>query len=86
MLAVLKNGIMMGASPSTTPIFVGARIGFELGCDNGDKVLAFALDCCNREAMGFVATTEGIKGEHVRDLMVTAVEHRSIACRRPSNG
>ena len=26
--------------------------------------------------MGFVATTEGIKGEDVRDLMITAVEHR----------
>ena len=38
--------------------------------------MAFALDCCDREAMGFVATTEGIKGEDVRDLMVTAVEHR----------
>ena len=51
--------------------------GFELGCDNGEKVrVAFALDCCDREAMGFVATTEGIKGEDVRDLMVTAVEHR----------
>ena len=51
--------------------------GFELGCDNGEKVrIAFALDCCDREAMGFVATTEGIKGEDVRDLMVTAVEHR----------
>jgi putative transposase len=51
--------------------------GFEIGCDNGDKVrVAFALDCCDREAMGHVATTEGIKGEDVRDLMVTAVEHR----------
>ena len=51
--------------------------GFELACDNGEKVrVAFALDCCDREAMGFVATTEGIKGEDVRDLMVTAVEHR----------
>src|SRR5215217_5779878 len=51
--------------------------GFELGCDNGEKVrIAFALDCCDREAMGFVATTEGIKGEDVRDLMLTAVEHR----------
>lgn len=51
--------------------------GFELGCDNGEKVrVAFALDCCDREAMGFVATTEGIKGEDVRDLMVMAVEHR----------
>lgn len=51
--------------------------GFELACDNGEKVrVAFALDCCDREAMGFVATMEGIKGEDVRDLMVTAVEHR----------
>lgn len=51
--------------------------GFEIGCDNAEKVrVAFALDCCDREAMGHVATTEGIKGEDVRDLMVTAVEHR----------
>src|SRR5512132_3496674 len=51
--------------------------GFEIGCDNGEKVrVAFALDCCDREAMSHVATTEGIKGEDVRDLMVTAVEHR----------
>jgi putative transposase len=41
---------------------------FELRCDNGEKVrIAFALDCCDREAMGFVATTEGIKGEDVRE-------------------
>jgi len=51
--------------------------GFEIGCDNGEKVrVAFALDCCDREAMGHVATTEGIKGDDVCDLMVTAVEHR----------
>ena len=51
--------------------------GFEIGCDNGEKVrVAFALDCCDREAMGHIATTEGIKGEDVCDLMVTAVEHR----------
>lgn len=51
--------------------------GFEIGCDNGEKVrVAFALDCCDREAMGHVATTEGIKGEDVCDLMVTAIEHR----------
>jgi len=57
--------------------------GFELACDNGEKVrVAFALDCCDREAIGFVATTEGIKGEDVRDLMVTAVEHRFGAVNR----
>jgi putative transposase len=64
--------------------------GFEISCDNGAKVrVAFALDCCDREAMSFLATTGGIRGEDVRDLMVAAVEYRfgrSIACRLPSNG
>ena len=51
--------------------------GFELACDNGEKVrVAFALDCCDREAMAYVATTQGIKGEDVRDLMVASVEAR----------
>lgn len=51
--------------------------GFEIGCDNHEKVrIAFALDCCDREALGFVATTEGIKGEDVQDLMIAAVEAR----------
>ena len=51
--------------------------GFEIGCDNGEKVrVAFALDCCDREVLGHVATTEGIKGEDVQDLMITAVEYR----------
>jgi len=51
--------------------------GFEIGCDNHEKVrVAFALDCCDREALGFVATTEGIKGCDVQDLMIAAVEAR----------
>ena len=51
--------------------------GFEVACDNGERVrIAFALDCCDREAMSFVATTGGIGGDEVRDLMVAAVEHR----------
>jgi putative transposase len=51
--------------------------GLEIGCDNGERVrVAFALDCCDREAMSFVATTAGITGEDVRDLIVAAVEHR----------
>lgn len=51
--------------------------GFEIACDNKEKVrVAFALDCCDREAVGHVATTGGIKGEDIRDLMVSAVEHR----------
>ena len=49
--------------------------GLEIGCDNGERVrVAFALDCCDREAMSFVATTSGITGEDVRDLMVAADE------------
>jgi putative transposase len=51
--------------------------GFEIGCDNGERErVAFALDCCDREAMTFLATTGGISGDDVRDLMVAAVEHR----------
>lgn len=51
--------------------------GLEIGCDNGEKVrVAFALDCCDREAMSYVATTGGITAEDVRDLMVATVEHR----------
>jgi len=51
--------------------------GLEIACDNGEKVrVAFALDCCDREAMGYVATTGGITAEDVRDLMVATVERR----------
>jgi transposase InsO family protein len=51
--------------------------GFAIGCDNGERVrVVFALDCCDREAMSFLATTGGIAGEHVRDLMVAAIEYR----------
>jgi putative transposase len=50
---------------------------FEVGCDDGGRVrVAFALDCCDREALGFVGTTEGIKAEDVQDLMIAAVEAR----------
>ena len=48
--------------------------GFEIGCDNGERVrVAFALDCCDREAMSFLATTAGISSNDVRDLMVAAL-------------
>ena len=71
--AAAKSGDTTGRSPSrsVTPV------GLEIGCDNGEKVrVAFALDCCDREAMGYVATTGGITAEDVRDLMVATVEHR----------
>ena len=51
--------------------------GFEIACGNGERVrVAFALDCCDREAMSFVGTTGGISGDDGRDLMLAAVEHR----------
>jgi putative transposase len=54
--------------------------GFEIGCDNGEKVrVAFALDCCDREVMSWVATTKGIDANLVGDLMMQAVEYRFSA-------
>src|SRR5262249_14796587 len=42
----------------------GCFDGFEIGCDNGERVrVAFALDCCDREAMSFLATTGGITNQ-----------------------
>lgn len=51
--------------------------GFEIGCDNGERVrIAFTLDCCDREAISWVATTGGINGGDIRDLMTESVERR----------
>lgn len=51
--------------------------GFEFRCDNGEPVRGtFALDCCDREAMSWAATTGGQTGDLVRDVMLAAVEHR----------
>ena len=51
--------------------------GFEIGCTNAERVrVAFALDCCDREAMSWAATTGGIDAELVRDVMIEAVETR----------
>ncbi len=51
--------------------------GFEFRCDNGEPLrVTFALDCCDREAMSWAATTGGHSGDIVRDVMLAAVEHR----------
>ena len=50
---------------------------FELACRNGEIVRAlFAVDACDREVMAWLATSAGISGEMVRDLMVACVERR----------
>lgn|GEM_PF-2556753 len=38
--------------------------------------MTFALDCCDREAMSWVATTGGYSGDVVRHVMLAAVEQR----------
>lgn len=50
---------------------------FELSCDNGEAVrVVFALDCCDREVMGYAASTRGVSGAMVQDLMLECVEKR----------
>jgi putative transposase len=45
--------------------------GLEIACGNGERVrVAFSLDCCDRQVIAFAATTAGISGELVRDVMV----------------
>src|SRR5262249_34151029 len=44
---------------------------------NGEAVqVLFSLDCCDREVMGWLATSGGVSGEMVRDLMSETLEHR----------
>jgi transposase InsO family protein len=51
--------------------------GFEIGCDAGERVrIAFTLDCCDREAIAWVATTGGVNSGDIRDLMIESVERR----------
>lgn len=51
--------------------------GFEFRCDNGEPVrTTFALDCCDREALSWIASTVGYTGNDVRDVMLAAVEQR----------
>ena len=51
--------------------------GFEIACDNREVVrVAFVLDSCDREVISHVATTGGISGSMIRDLMLESVERR----------
>ena len=56
----------------------------EFTCWNGEVVrVAFALDCHDREVISWVATTAGISGEMIRDMMVRCVEQRFGDIRAP---
>lgn len=51
--------------------------GFEFRCDDGTPLrVTFALDCCDREAISWAATTGGHSGDVVSDVMPAAVEQR----------
>ncbi len=51
--------------------------GFEFSCDNGEKLrVMFALDCCDREALHWAASTGGYDSETVQDVIQGAVERR----------
>ena len=51
--------------------------GFEIPCWSSESVrVAFTLDTCDREVISWVATTGGISGEMIRDLMIESVERR----------
>jgi putative transposase len=57
---------------------------FEVACWNGANLrVAFALDSCDREVMAWCATTWGISGEMIRDLMLESVERRFGTTRVP---
>ncbi len=44
--------------------------------ERSERSCAFALDTCDCEVMSWVATTGGISGEMIRDLMLESVERR----------
>ena len=58
--------------------------GLEISRWNGEVVrLAFAINTCDREIVAWQASTGGVSGEMVRDLMLACVERRFNALRAP---
>jgi putative transposase len=57
---------------------------FEIKCFNGEKVfVAFSLDCCDREVIHFVATSEPLTQAHIAELMIFSVDKRFPSGRAP---
>ena len=56
----------------------------EIACWNGEAVrVVFAIDTCDREIIAWHASTGGISGKMVRDLMLACVERRFASLRAP---
>lgn len=50
---------------------------FEFRCEDGAILsVTFALNCCDREAIGWVTSPAEYSGEDIRDLMLESVEKR----------
>jgi transposase InsO family protein len=50
---------------------------FGIICWNKEIVwVAFSLDTCDREIMNYIATTAGVSGEMIRDLIAETIEYR----------
>jgi putative transposase len=57
---------------------------FEIKYFNGEKVyVAFSLDCYDREAIHFVATTQPLTQSHIAELMIFSVDKRFPKGRAP---
>lgn len=56
----------------------------EIACWNGEIVqVGFALDCCDREALAFVAEARDLTAADIQQLMGRAVQHRFEQERTP---
>lgn len=92
-----KAGLLLPRSPVARPQHTGtgkvmvahpntrwASDCFEIHCWNDERVyVTFAIDCCDREVIHFIATPEDIKAEVVQALMFRCVEIRFGAVRAP---
>jgi putative transposase len=57
---------------------------FSIQCWNADRVhVVFSLDTCDREAIRYLASTIGVDGAMVRDLMIETVEARFGTSKAP---
>jgi transposase InsO family protein len=59
---------------------------FSIQCWNAERVhVAFSMDTCDREAIRYIASTFGVDGTMVRDLMVETARRLNLApCTTPS--
>ena len=91
-----RNGLVLSAPPQKQKRAHTGKVqtllsntrwcsdGFCIQCANGDRVhVAFSLDSCDREVMRYIASTIGIDGQMIRDLMVETMEYRLGTLRSP---